>query len=157
MQGALLSGLCAFAGQNGSFTEGDLNQLEACQKKLARRLVAMTRRNLDTEPKKRQISTNELHRKLGIVPIEMKLRIQRLGWGKKTAECLQNDDLCHRQVLAAVFGQTRMEKFPWMTEDEKLTPCATPWAKQFQDYINSLKEFEGATTSRVSAAGDHEG
>ena len=77
-----------------------------------------------------------------IVPIEMKLRIQRLGWSKKMAEHLQNDDLYHRQVLAAVFRQTRLEKFQWMTEDEKLTPCATPWAKQFQDYINSLKEFE---------------
>ena len=99
VQVALLTGLCAFAGQNGSFT---------------------------------------------IVPIEMKHRIQRLGWGKKTAERNQNDDLCHRQVLAAVFGQTRLEKFPWMTEDEKLTPCATPWAKQFHDYINSLKEFEGS-------------
>ena len=86
VQVALLTGLFAFAGQNGSFTEGDLNQLEACQKKLARRLVAMTRRNLDTEPKKGQISTNELHRMLETVPIEMKLRIQRVGWGKKMAE-----------------------------------------------------------------------
>ena len=34
MQVALLTGLCAFAGQNESFTEGDLNQLEACQKRL---------------------------------------------------------------------------------------------------------------------------
>ena len=45
-------------------------------------------------------------------------------------------------MLAAVFGQTRLEKFPWMTEDEMLPPCATTWAKQFQDYFNSLKEFE---------------
>ena len=29
-----------------------------------------------------------------------------------------------------------------MTDDWNCIPCATPWAKQFQDDINSLKEFE---------------
>ena len=52
VQVALLTGLCTFAGQNGSITGGELNQLEASQKKLARRLVAMTRINWDTEQKK---------------------------------------------------------------------------------------------------------
>ena len=47
MQGALLSGLCAFAAQNGSFRENELFPLEACQNQLARRLVAMARRNWD--------------------------------------------------------------------------------------------------------------
>ena len=30
-----------------------------------------------------------------------------------------------------------------MTEDGKVTPKTTPYAKRFQDDINSLKEFEG--------------
>ena len=30
-----------------------------------------------------------------------------------------------------------------MTEDGNVTSYATPWAKQFQDDIFSLKEFEG--------------
>ena len=50
VQGALLSGLCAFAGQSGSFTENELHQLEECQNKLARRLLAQTRRAWDAEP-----------------------------------------------------------------------------------------------------------
>ena len=36
VQGALLSGLCPFAGQNGRFTENELLSLGACQRKLAR-------------------------------------------------------------------------------------------------------------------------
>ena len=55
---------CAFAGINGSFTEGELSQLEACQNKLARCLLAVTRRNWDTEPKKTHISTKEMHQSL---------------------------------------------------------------------------------------------
>ena len=38
VQGALLSGLYAFAGQNGSITGSELNRLESGQNKLARRL-----------------------------------------------------------------------------------------------------------------------
>ena len=54
VQGALLSGLCAFARHffYGSCTEDELFPLEACHNRLARRLFAMTRRNWDSEPKK---------------------------------------------------------------------------------------------------------
>ena len=51
VQGALLSGLGAFAGRNGSFKESELHQLKTCEDKLARRLLALTRKNWDTEPK----------------------------------------------------------------------------------------------------------
>ena len=95
----------------------------------------MTRINWDTEPKKRQLSTKELHRKLEIVPIAMKLN----AWGGPRK---WQSRFNHQQVLAAILGQTRLDKFPCMTEDGKCSPCATPWAKQFQDDINSLKEFE---------------
>ena len=103
VQGALL-------GRNGIFTESELHQLEACKNKLARRLLGQTRRAWNAEPKKRQISTKELHRKLGIVPIAMELRIHRLGWAKKTAEQVQKDDLAHQQVLAEMFGETLLDK-----------------------------------------------
>ena len=60
------------------------------------------------------------------------------------AKQVQKYDLAHQQVLAAIFGQTRLDKYPCMTEEVKLTSYATPWAKQFQDDINSLKELEGS-------------
>ena len=137
--GALLSGLCAFGRQSGSFTEGELNQLEACQNKLARRLLAQTRRAWDTEPKDGRVSTKELHRKLGMVTIETELSICSLGWAKRVAEQIQKDGLANQQVLVAIFGQTHVDnyQYPGMTEDGKLTPYATPWAKQFQDDINA--------------------
>ena len=77
MQGALLSGMCVLAGQHGSFTENEVFPLESRLNELARRLLAMTRRNWDSDPKKKEIHTKELHRKLGIVPIAMELRIGR--------------------------------------------------------------------------------
>ena len=102
MQGALLSELCAFAEKKGNFKEDHLSQLEACQSKLARRL-------------------KEPHRKLGKVPIATELRIRRLGRAKKLAQQIQNDDQTHQQVLAAIFGQTRLDKYPGMNDDGKLT------------------------------------
>ena len=76
-------GYCALAGRSGSLTDSELHQLEACQNKLARRLLALTRRIWDTEPKQRQISIKELHRKLGIVAIAMGLRIRRRADSKR--------------------------------------------------------------------------
>ena len=57
VHGAILSGLCAFAGQNGSFTKNGLFPLIACQNRLAHRLLAMTRRTWDSEPK--QVTNHE--------------------------------------------------------------------------------------------------
>ena len=52
-----LSGLCAFAGKNGSFKKNGLFPLKACQNRLAHRLLAMTRRTWDSEPK--QVTNHE--------------------------------------------------------------------------------------------------
>ena len=98
---------------------GELSELGACHNNLARRLLAQTRRAWNEEPKKMHISTQEMHRKLGLVPIA------------KMAEQTQRNDLAHQQVLAAFFGQTRLDRHPGMTDDGILTFCATPWAKQF--------------------------
>ena len=57
VQGAILSGLCAFAGQNGSFTKNGLFPLKVCHNRLAHRLFAMTRRTWDSEPK--QVTNHE--------------------------------------------------------------------------------------------------
>ena len=43
---------------------------------------------------------------------------------------IQKDDLSHQQVLAAILKQTRVDKYPSMTNEG------------FRDDINSLKEFE---------------
>ena len=51
--------------------------LEACQNKLARRVLAMTKRNWDGEPNKQQIPIKVLHRKFAILPIAVDLRIRR--------------------------------------------------------------------------------
>ena len=57
VQGAILSGLFAFAGPNGSFTENGLFPLKVCRNRLAHRLLAMTRRTWDSEPK--QVTNHE--------------------------------------------------------------------------------------------------
>ena len=62
----------------------------------------------------------------------MELRIRSLGWARKKAEQIQIGDLAHQQLLAAVFGQTPLDKYPCMKDDGKLTSYATPWAKQFE-------------------------
>ena len=118
-------------------TKNELFLLEACQNKLARRPLALTGGNWESEPKKRDVSIKVLHRKLGIVPNAMEVRIRRLGWAQRMAQQIQKDDLCHRQVLGAILEQTRLDTFPYMTNEGKLTR-----QKQFRDEINSLKEFD---------------
>ena len=80
VQGALLSGLCAFARNfYGSCTEDELFPLEACHNRLARRLFAMTKRNWDSEPKKGNFEKKKkLFRKFEIVPVAIMIR-RRLG------------------------------------------------------------------------------
>ena len=76
------------------------------------------------------------------VGIATELRIRLLGWAKRMAEQIQKDDRSHQQVLAAIFGQTRLDKFPCVTSEGKPTIYATPWAKQFREDIKSLKEID---------------
>ena len=52
VQGALLSGLFATAGLNGSFTESDFSLWKRVQNRLARRLFATTRWNLGQRNRK---------------------------------------------------------------------------------------------------------
>ena len=61
---------------------------------------------------------------------------------KRLTEQIQKYDLSCQQVPAAVLWQTRMDIRPCMKNDGKLTIHATPWAKQFRDDINSLKESD---------------
>ena len=72
--------------------------------------------------------------------------MRRLGCVRRTTVQLQRDDVSHQQVLSAIFGQNRLNKYTCMTSDEKLTIFATPWAKQFRDDINSLKDLDDVTT-----------
>ena len=83
---------------------------DARQNKLARRLLAMTRKNWDSEPQLQQIQTKELHPNLESVPIAMGVRMRRLHWAKRMAEQSQKDDPSHQQVLAAIFDQKRLDK-----------------------------------------------
>ena len=58
------------------------------------------------------------HRRLDIVPLAMELRIRRLGWAKRVAEHIQEDDLSHQQVLAVIvwtdaLGQTPLHDERW--------------------------------------------
>ena len=106
-----------------------------CQNELARRLLATTRRNWDSEPKKKQIPTKELHRKLGIVPIAMELRIRREGWAKRMTEQIQKHAISHSN-----WWRQFLDKRAWT--DTPAWRAMTPWEKQFRDDINSLKEFD---------------
>ena len=146
VRGDLLSGLCAFAGQSGSFTEGELSQLEACQNKLAR---LWHREELGTKSPRRG-----KFRQRNCPSLPMELRIHRLGWAKKIAEQTQRNDLAHQQVLAAIFGQTRLDRHPGVTDDGILTFCATPRAKQFQNGTKSVKELEGVDDFVRGVKGD---
>ena len=78
------------ADKKGSFTEN------ACQNRLARQLLAMTK----SEPKKRQSSEKEGHRTLGMVLIAVELRIRRAGWAKRMAEQTQTDNFFHQQSVS---------------------------------------------------------
>ena len=39
---------------------------------------------------------------------------------------IQKDDFSHQQVLAVIFAQTHLEKYPCMTNEGKLTIYASP-------------------------------
>ena len=71
----------------------------------------------------------------------MVISIRRLGWAKRMAEQIQKYDLSHQQMLAAIFGQTRLDRCSCTTNERRLTSCAIPREKQFRDDINSLKDF----------------
>ena len=53
-----------------------------------------------------------------------------LGEPRKMAMQIPKEYLAHQQVLAAIFGRTRLDKYPCMKDDWKLTFYASPWAKQ---------------------------
>ena len=74
--------------------------------------------------------------KAGTVPIAMELIIRR--WAKRMAD----DDVSHQQVSAAMFGRARMDKYPSLRREGTLTAHVNPWAKQFRDDIEALKEFD---------------
>ena len=119
IQGALLSGLCAFEGQNGSFTSKELFPLEACQNKLARRLVAMTRRNCGGEPNKQQI------------PIKVLCQLQwnqnsTLGLGQKNdSRKFKNmtcpTSKCWRQFLDKALGQIPLHDERWEADGKAVS------------------------------------
>ena len=69
--------------------------LGACQNRLAHRLVAMTRRKCDGEPKKRHSADCN------------GAQNSSTGLGKRIAEQVQNDE----------FLQARMDKFPTVTSE----------------------------------------
>ena len=58
------------------------------------------------------------------------------------AEQTQKDDLSHQQLLAAIFGQTRLDKFSSMTSEGKLIVHAKQWPKQFRDCIEAVEGFD---------------
>ena len=86
------------------FCRDELVLLEACQNRSARRLLAFTRRNWDSEPKRRHMSNKDAHRKLGIVPIAMEHRSRRMGRTKRMLIQIQKDDFAHQQVFAVMFA-----------------------------------------------------
>ena len=68
------------------------------------------------------------------------------------AEQMRQGDDASDQVLAAIFGQTRLEAHAGMTSDGHLTAYATPWARQFRDDIESLRHVDEGD-ERVSDTG----
>ena len=63
------------------------------------------------------------------------------------------------QVPATIIRQTRLDALASMTSNGHLTACATTWAKQFRDDIESLRHVdEGATywIRTIGSSGDGE-
>ena len=71
-------------------------------------------------------SRAKVHLKLGIA---MELRIRRVGLGQKNGG--GNSE-----------GESRPQKYQSMTSEGKLAAGAAPWAKQFRDDIEALREFD---------------
>ena len=114
---------------------------ERRQKKVARRLLAMTRRNWDSEPKKEAGSEQRATSKAWNCANCNGTQNSTPRVGQKDDRTNPKTRLFPQQVLAATFGQTRLDRHPCMASDGKLTMYATPWAMQFRDDINSLEEF----------------
>ena len=117
--GALKSGFMAFAGVNGSCTEAELKGLEACQHPFGRRL-----------------RTRLFYRCVD-------------GWAGATGERAEVGTsqfllvtTLHVHVLAAVFGQTRLDAPEGVTSDWPWTACTIPRVTQFQDHCASFREFD---------------
>ena len=113
-------------------SEWHLFFLETCQNRLARRLLAMTRRNWDSNPRKRQISNREMHLKVGIVPVAMERRIRRAGWAKSMGEQIQND---HH------FSSTTVGKTGQVSEHDEWREATCPMGKAFSRWHLSAEGF----------------
>ena len=70
------------------------------------------------------------------------------------AEQMRQGDDTSDQVLAAIFGQTRLEAHASMTRDGHLTAYATPWATQFRDDIESLRHVDESDERASDTRGD---
>ena len=93
----------------------------------------MTRRNWDGEQKRKQIPNKEELRKREQCPIAVELIIRR--WAKRMTE---------RRFFppASVSSDVWASVYPSLRREGTLTAHVTPWAKQFRDDIEALKELD---------------
>ena len=124
-----LAGSLPYAKTNDTFSMSELGGIES-QNRLARRLLASTRRNNDNMDMMQTWSGAFQRRRskknLGMLPIEIKLRFRQIVWAKKT------------ELPDHILRDARTET----THQRGRTALASPCAKQFRDNIESVTGFD---------------
>ena len=79
---------------------------------------------------------------VGLVPLARALALGRLELETHMVSQFLLVTTLHVHVLAAIFGQTRLDAHEGVASDLPWTACTIPPVTQFQDYVLSLTEFD---------------
>ena len=129
---ALLSGMEAEAP-----TAADLRLLEGAQCKYGRMALG-SRGSREVRGVRRQLSDEEVRRRLGLATVESELRARRLKWWQGVTEDRGNNV----QLRAALFGTMRRET----REGVILGPC--PWMQLLMQDMGEFAEVKGCWGGR---------
>jgi len=125
----LTSGLCAFV-----LTSGDLKKLDTFVLNKARRLLrgkaCMKEMREDSTTKYVSLSKIQIHREIGIAPMNIELRIMGFKWYQSIVQF----PLDHEHFLCAVYGQLKCEeKYPMH-----------PWCLQIENDLRAMQTIDEA-------------
>ena len=79
----------------------------------------------------------EVLKMLKVAPTEIETKVRRLSWLQQ----MLGDRDGNSQMIAALFGQRRVEEQPTVGVDHRLTPSANSWARRVVDDISALSSF----------------
>ena len=102
IQGALLSGLCACAGQSGSFAENELFPAGTMPEYPCTDEEQLGRRAEQAANSDQSAASKAWN----VCQLQWNSKSDAWDGAKRVTEQIQKDDLHHQQVLAVIFGQT---------------------------------------------------